>query len=39
MEVLNGSKINKDARQQEMIIAKTTRIAKNKEQKCCGSSF
>jgi hypothetical protein len=39
IEVLNGSKTDKDARQQEMITARTTRIAKNKEQKCCSYSF
>ena len=39
IEVLNGSKTDKDASQQEMITAKTTRIAKNKEQKCCSYSF
>jgi hypothetical protein len=39
IEVLNGSKTDKDARQREMITAKITRIAKNKEQKCCSYSF
>jgi putative transposase len=39
IEVLNGSKIDKYARHQEMITARTARIAKNKEQKCCSYSF
>ena len=39
IEVLNGSKIDKDARHQEMLTARTTRIVKNKEQKCCSYPF
>ena len=37
--VLNGNRTKKDIRQQEMATAKTTRIAENKQQKCCSYSF
>lgn len=39
LEVLNGSKINKELHHREIIKAKTIRIAENKQEKCCSYSF